>query len=348
MKHLCAFYLQRMIASHLVIAAGAIANAQAFQVGDFIPPLGFPWRYTLVESVAPLDTTPGTNEVWNYESMEIYPGEGAATVAFLPDDVPYNSAFPSATLAIGPAIPTPNISYVFYGEQVNGLGLLGWADTSNGGRGFFFSDPELRFPNIDLGDTLIDPFCFGSVNSFVTPDTFYMCGSAVISFTSTGTLVLPYGTFPNARLLTSREYRWPQSAPDFIDVDLQQEWYIPGVTRPVLRSVYHWSDGEVQDDQFALVLSANTMTLLGVKDQTSASILTCFPNPATDRVTIVRGTIGRAEISIRTADGRLVMQEQLGAGVTRHEMDISSLVSGMYFVDLVTPSGRVSNKLLKQ
>lgn len=341
MKHTLIPFFQRAMASYLLIAAGGAANAQSFQLSDFVLPVGFPFYSHLLTSPAPMDLTPGVGEVWNFSTLQMQPDSNGGVVSIAPPDAPMFAMFPETDVVIRrPVDPLEQASYLFLEETGSSLSAVG----HDGGSGLvsIYTDHRLEFTPVDLGDTLIDPWC--SQQIIPGEDTIFSCGIIAISFSSAGTLQLPYGVFPGTRLLTRRITSGTE--PNQFDV-LEQSWFIPGSAQPALLSLFVVQDGDVTF-QSGSMLTAATVQSTGIREEWARLEFTCFPNPATDRIRIERGATGSGTLEVHAADGRVFIQEQMSAGTTTHMLDISALGAGPYFVELVTTSGRSSKVFVKQ
>ncbi|MEM9050624.1 MAG: T9SS type A sorting domain-containing protein [Bacteroidota bacterium] len=79
-------------------------------------------------------------------------------------------------------------------------------------------------------------------------------------------------------------------------------------------------------------------------DQTIA--FQVFPNPTTSSATL-RGELAGSQLSVFDLTGKLLEKTQLITDI--HEIDLSDLPKGLYFIELISPSGvRASQKLVKK
>ena len=65
-----------------------------------------------------------------------------------------------------------------------------------------------------------------------------------------------------------------------------------------------------------------------------------YPNPATDKVTVLVDNISRVEVL--DISGRVI------ATTTEHEVNIADLESGVYFFRVITPQGTYSQRVVKK
>ena len=76
-----------------------------------------------------------------------------------------------------------------------------------------------------------------------------------------------------------------------------------------------------------------------------------YPNPVVDvaRVKIDSKTAGQSQVFIVNSNGQVVRSErvQLREGIQRIDLQVGNLTSGTYFIEMHTPSGKFSRKLIK-
>jgi uncharacterized repeat protein (TIGR01451 family) len=76
-----------------------------------------------------------------------------------------------------------------------------------------------------------------------------------------------------------------------------------------------------------------------------------YPNPVVDiaRVKIDSKTSGQSQVFIVNSNGQVVRSErvQLREGIQRIDLQVGNLSSGTYFIEMHTPSGKFSRKLIK-
>ena len=77
---------------------------------------------------------------------------------------------------------------------------------------------------------------------------------------------------------------------------------------------------------------------IGLDEQESATSLRLYPNPV-NQVLHLEGDFEKAQISIYDLTGRKVYQ-----GEYQHEISVSSLNDGLYFIHVITAEGQVINQ----
>lgn len=97
-------------------------------------------------------------------------------------------------------------------------------------------------------------------------------------------------------------------------------------------------------DAVAVINSSSTTT--AVKDLNKQISLNLYPNPAKDILTISLNNIERYNFSIINTRGQVILAGQFNSD--KHQIDISTLNSGVYFVRLKTDKEIVIKKIIKQ
>jgi hypothetical protein len=92
---------------------------------------------------------------------------------------------------------------------------------------------------------------------------------------------------------------------------------------------------------------------VGIEELESVSDFKLLPNPASGSTTLSFNLTSESQIArltITSVDGRTVHSEQLNlnAGNNRHEIELSKIESGVYFVSIDIENGRLSQRLIVQ
>lgn len=87
----------------------------------------------------------------------------------------------------------------------------------------------------------------------------------------------------------------------------------------------------------------------GIFEDESKSIFSIFPNPTNDKVIIRLDNPLKTDASIRiyTVEGKLMRMIEWEAGGQSHELDLSDLPDGIYWIELVNDSIQHASKLIK-
>jgi hypothetical protein len=81
---------------------------------------------------------------------------------------------------------------------------------------------------------------------------------------------------------------------------------------------------------------------LNVADVDLENSIEVFPNPANDQVQITCSIDQQAKYALKDMQGKMILQGQVGM------IDISSIRTGVYILDIQTKNGKVSRKFVKQ
>ncbi len=85
-------------------------------------------------------------------------------------------------------------------------------------------------------------------------------------------------------------------------------------------------------------------------DAAGISNLSLFPNPAQDVLNIQIGLQSEGSVNIQLANslGQIVLQERLNGTDMRSIMNVSSLTSGLYFLNILTENGHITERVIIQ
>ncbi len=87
----------------------------------------------------------------------------------------------------------------------------------------------------------------------------------------------------------------------------------------------------------------------GLNDAQQTIAITVYPNPMeiNGNATInIQGLNGNAKLMVMDANGRVVINEDLNAGMETYEIKTSNLSSGVYYVAIKTQNGIATEKLI--
>ncbi len=97
-------------------------------------------------------------------------------------------------------------------------------------------------------------------------------------------------------------------------------------------------DSEVRMDNLALVNTTNLST-----DDFLASNVKVYPNPARDFITVESNTVQLSSVSVFDVLGKNVLTQNK---LTNNRIDVSSLVSGIYFVKINSEDATTTRKII--
>ncbi len=84
----------------------------------------------------------------------------------------------------------------------------------------------------------------------------------------------------------------------------------------------------------------------GVEDRLSESSVSIYPNPATSSITIALPKSMNGEVRVFDISGKLLIFESRALLSNKHDVDVSSLSTGTYFVRINSEEGTATKKLL--
>jgi hypothetical protein len=101
-----------------------------------------------------------------------------------------------------------------------------------------------------------------------------------------------------------------------------------------VKAVYYFGESGFSAAAYALIVGM---------EELDAARFQIFPNPASDRVT-VKSPVEISTIRVLNNSGQLVMDIQVNAA--EHQLDVSQLESGIYYINLETNEGQVLQKFV--
>jgi photosystem II stability/assembly factor-like uncharacterized protein len=85
---------------------------------------------------------------------------------------------------------------------------------------------------------------------------------------------------------------------------------------------------------------------VGINETSFGNEISLYPNPASSNVTIALPTSLKAEVRVFDITGKLLIYQAEAMLATQHNLDVSSLSSGTYFVRINSEAGTATKKLL--
>jgi hypothetical protein len=322
-----------------LLASFALCSAMLFaqptvQFPQNAPEIG---DVTEIQHVSPNGLSPeptGANVTWDYS--ELIPTYGGQIIAVSPSEAPSGAQFPSASVALNMG----DTLFTFVLANTDGYFYLGSESTMGSYPSLLiYSDSRtfLKFP-FTYGDTYFDTY-----EGILTTSMADLHVSAVTEMFADayGTLILPDGTYTNVlRTLTvDEEIDSVFVAGNFIKAILvsrtQYSWFAPDSKGPLMSIEFCDKTGMM--DTCAYYTAEGTGIVDDLKSPVSQLIV--FPNPAEEHI-MIEFDISRdvrATIAIVNQIGQMVVSrtvsDQLN-GVIIERIDISSLPSGIYFVNV--------------
>lgn len=304
-----------------------LAPAQTLTADEVLAPMGSSYDQVGIINNIPFDTLIGSYVIWDYSWIEVDPSAPDVTTLIIPlEEAPSAPLYPTADRAER-MISGAADDYVvdrFLDVQdgvVRELGSVGPVLS------YVFDGPRMIYDlPLQYQDTVWDSYCFGSDGFGVQ---YHFCGNNYVTFDQVGTLILPGGTYPNAKHLTlwrsSLETTEPATDSSY---SVQQLWFVDGIPFPILdASIFIAENGNIFAN--GRVLREAAFTNINEQDETKALV---FPNPTSDMVTVRRSTSEEAVISIHTTDGRLLFSERFASGSTEHHVRLDQLPAATYML----------------
>lgn len=333
-----------------ILTAG-VASAQMTQTNE--PTLGTT-NYHLVDSNAvTYDNVTGTNVTWDYSNLAGYQGETRDIEIEDASTTPYSSDFGTADRAITYANQITTYFSSDASERIS-QGYV-FSDQTFGDVKVVYdsgADQELLvdYPFAN-GDSFSDDFAgtlFFDYNGI--PQSPAMNGVANIAIDGSGTLLLPGGTSLTNVIRYKLVDTVYTTVPVLNDVEIvrsQYEYYkydnVNNPNMPVLTitkiKIQNPGATEPITPEVGLTLSSVAPTQFVGINETEELIFGIFPNPANEVLNIQGDFSGDAEVVIMDGAGRIINS----SNVSNNKVDVSNLMSGVYFVK-VTAEGKTSTK----
>ncbi len=307
------------------------SGQMARQVGDVFNflacgPAGFP--------------ATGAGLTWYYTNLS--GAEGGSVHIVDPAGTVGAPYFPTATAADQPLGFTDAMYYSSTPTEETRLGYYFSAFASS-----ICADPQTE---------IVYPFTYGSTftDSMVCAEsgvyfrTRY--GENTVTCVGYGTVVLPYGTFADC-LLLHRHWTffddYDQLPPGYVEGDAYS-FVKPGIPVPlysVSYSTYTQGDSTIVN-QGSSLLDALSTGVLALREEARGSTLS--PNPAHDAVVLHRTSTGPADVSLLSADGRLLASARLSTGAATHRFALAGLPAGIYLVRVIAKGGSTTLRVVKE
>ena len=112
--------------------------------------------------------------------------------------------------------------------------------------------------------------------------------------------------------------------------------------------MYHCHLLHHEDDGMMGSFSVIDTNATGIKDQEFLNDIILFPNPASTKVTILTGkNLRNAEVRIVNVLGQLQETKTVSFNNNKTEIDISTLSTGIYFIELIAGNKLLTQKIIK-
>ncbi len=288
------------------------------------PQLGDVYTYYTVNSVVNPGNA-GANVNWNFNTL---PQFTYADYTYGPCSADPNcSSFPGTTI-----ICNGNSTMRYLMLDTNKQTFIG---TFGGGISYHFTDPEeiLHFP-FTYNSTFTDTWSA----TYAQGNTHYESGNVVVTGDAYGTLITPAGTFNNTLRVhmteTSRDSVSVSSVVSYLRETYT--WYSATDSREFLLKIYSVTSGQ----NTGVLTRFTKVKPTGINDLHSiAATMQCFPNPATDKLSLAFTTEQTADIRISLMDmtGRevsVIANQSFYPGNQKINYSLVGLPAGIYAVNM--------------
>jgi hypothetical protein len=256
-----------------------------------------------------------------------------------PSVTPYAAAFPEANLA---AQDESGDNYAYFRVTSSEYTLHGVA---NPALTVVYQDPE---------ELMIFPLTLGTTNTddlyaeFTSGIDIIRSGTTVSTGDAYGTLILPSGTFTDVlRVKVEEDY-----SDEYVGIPLSLNynfdlyyWFKEGVTGPLLQYFNQNVDGLVTETLYM----NNDIEVVTEVENLTISEIKVYPNPASENITIsISNNANRnaENLVIYDVSGKVVYEEQLNS-TDQIQINLSSLISGIYVIHFQTENGNITRTFTK-
>jgi hypothetical protein len=308
-------------------------------VGDVDP--GYPLDTSAYTNGLPLNIK-GNNVTWNFTSLQpISPSDTDYYVS--PSSVAGASAYVGCTV-----VQKSGLLNTFIKSSTTPTTQTEILGATSSSLSFLFSNSAIavKYP-VSYGSGSTD-----NIAGTYTVFTYNGPCTGVITTTADGfgTLNLPGHSYTNVLRIKSVQ-----------SLTLNQGIFPVGTGMQTIYEFYHASQKfpllTLSYNSFGLITSssptvsgsargsANSFTVVGLKENTlDANAITIYPNPVKDNLNIViNGSVAGKEIELYDQLGRLVLYSD-----TTNNIDVSTLKSGIYILQIKTDRGIAQKKLVKE
>ena len=277
-----------------------------------------------------LPGTSGENVTWDFSNFDLS-GSTNTVIYKNPNETPLGNNFPNANMVLFYSsfqieyYKKTNDSITYLGQSSSGIGLQ------------IYSNSRLDFKlPFNFGETFTDSYATNFVNG--NGLSVSRTGNVKRTYDGYGTLILPNITIPNCLRIKSVVYTHDvQGSNSEVYYDTLYHWYLPSIRDYIIYSLSttisgtHYSFAYIQDN-----ININSVAEMGA-DNFSIS-----PNPASQKINITIPTASDFQENCLFLDarGRAVKSLKLTEKVT--QIDISDLISGIYFVRIGNAIEKIS------
>ena len=344
-------------------------TAQITITASHMPVSGDTCRYSTANvSAAGNYTVTGANHSWNFSltptGQEIRKFQASAQTPYF-----FYFLFPKYGEKIMDSLPVPAIPgnpisikniYSFYKKvstpssfNSEGLGL-----TMSGvpiGATYSDEDELYKFP-LTYGNRDSTTFKLSTPSNTLIPFTYKKQGYRITEADGWGTITTPYGTASCLRVVTT------QYSLDTITISVlpagfnkfgfpnymrSYQWLTTGEKIPYLEVLGNVVAGNFTPTQVRYRDKARVIT--GIQEETFSPVISVFPNPAVDELTIITSQEQELlSVEITDLQGKLVgkpFRLESNGPVSQYSINVSGIAKGLYILNVSGKTGRQSLKI---
>ena len=320
-------------------------------------------------------TVTGSNQIWDFSTLD---SAGQGIRKFLPStSTPYFFYFlpPKYGEKTVDSVPIPAIPlagttisikdiYSFYKKNASlsfnseGLGLtlsgIPIGTTATGS-----NDDELYMFPLNYSDRDSTTFSFSTPTFSSIPFTYKKYGYRITEADGWGTITTPYGTESCLRVVTTQysidtikinALPAPFNKLGFPNYVRSYQWLTLGEKIPYLEVSGNLIGGNFTPTQAKY--RDKIRSFVGIKEEQTTIALSVFPNPANNEVNIIiPQNTNNVVAEIIDLQGKLILIKNLNQNsqiVNQHQIDVSSIAKGTYFLNLSTSKSKQTLKISVQ
>jgi hypothetical protein len=301
-------------------------------------------------SILVADVSPGNagpNQVWDFSHITFRDDDETICTYHNSSQVAGASFFPSATVVMK---DTKISEFTFIQTSLSEHTILG--KVKNDGSIWPYSDPLTLFKA---------PFTYGSTIT----DEFYLpkdIGQGILykeygDLTSTydgyGTLKTAWGTYNNIVRIKENRVEITERGDDIKKKTIVNYYYtIPGYVTPLFGVAISTDSSSAGEETFNFYFAYYPSFITGNKNVHLQDLkLSVHPNPVSDMLSIGFKDLNSNNYSLKIMGqtGAVVMEQTVAATQGQdHLMNIASLKSGLYFLEVSSDYGKTVKKIIKE
>ena len=254
------------------------ANAQLTLTSTYNPVIGDVEKYYLCDTVGVIQGDSGTNKTWNFSNLIVT--DSSTNNYVNPVGTPYDSLFPLSNVASS-TVSEGTMIYNYYKTSVNQDEFMGYA----------YQDFQEILSNTEI--MMSYPFTYNSSYfdtvsgaGSLTGYSFNLNGTISNRGDATGTISLPFGTYPNAlriKTLTTETDSVPVFNLVYNFLSVGYSWYVGSLKFPVFSIYYNTTvqNGDTTYDKQVYYCHSQPIGIkeIGKSIPASFKLDQNFPNP---------------------------------------------------------------------